>query len=236
MVQSISNSNDISSILNSNTTQSTVQTSFLSMAQSAQATSDIQSTASLIQRLNTDENSLYVGYNSAGASYKMEYAETSTDNNPQILVSGFDEYGQEFQQIININNINIYSATVLEMKALETYMMESNMGSNIDRMGGFFPTNDELLDNSLTDTINLMSLFDDMSTSSNYDLFSGFSSSSTSTGDIFSNDFLDGLDYDLTLILEYFKNLGSDVDTNKNEIELLYEQQKMLLSFNSQLF
>ncbi|WP_313165881.1 hypothetical protein [Sedimentibacter sp.] len=76
--------------------------------------------------IKTDEM-LYSGGNGTGLSFYIKYAENSSEDNPVVVAKGIDEAGEEFERIININEINPYDATIVEMKILEAYL-ELNKG------------------------------------------------------------------------------------------------------------
>ena len=67
------------------------------------------------------DDMLYSGGNGTGLSFYLKYAQDSTDDNPRILAKGVDEYGNEFEQIIDVKKINPRNATLPEMRALEAY-------------------------------------------------------------------------------------------------------------------
>ncbi|RAZ54750.1 hypothetical protein DK853_45885, partial [Klebsiella oxytoca] len=56
----------------------------------------------------------------------IKYAEESTEENPVVIAKGVDENGKEFEQKININDINLRNASFVEMSALEAHC-------NVDR-------------------------------------------------------------------------------------------------------
>lgn len=59
--------------------------------------------------LKTDDM-LFSGGNGTGLSFYIKYAEESTEENPVVIAKGVDENGKEFEQKININDINSYFA------------------------------------------------------------------------------------------------------------------------------
>lgn len=207
--------------------------SFFEMAQTEQSlsTTEIANTTATNQDvdINVTQEILYSGRNNNGAYYDMYYAMDSSSSNPKIYVAGIDDDGNEISQIIEINKINIYDCTVLEMKALETHMMNSGMEGNIDRMGGFFPSNTDLVNTTLDTKMNLMSLFTeddvsvDLANMSNLDFSFMFGDSSSNSYENIFNGSFDAIE-------ELFKALGiSSTNDTMNEIDALYEQQKMLL-------
>lgn len=75
------------------------------------------------------EDMLYSGGNGTGLSFYIKYAEHSTEENPVMIAKGVDERGKEFEQIINVKDINPRNATIVEMRALEAYTgVEKNNG------------------------------------------------------------------------------------------------------------
>lgn len=78
--------------------------------------------------MKTDDM-LYSGGNGTGLSFYLKYAEDSTEENPIIVAKGIDENGREFEQRINVKEINPRYATIVEMRALEAYTgVEKNHG------------------------------------------------------------------------------------------------------------
>ena len=55
--------------------------------------------------LKTDDM-LFSGGNGTGLSFYIKYAEESTEDNPVVIAKGVDENGKEFEEKININDIN----------------------------------------------------------------------------------------------------------------------------------
>ena len=64
---------------------------------------------------------LFSGGNGTGLSFYIKYAEESTEDNPVVIARGVDENGKEFEEKININDINLRNASYVEMSALEAY-------------------------------------------------------------------------------------------------------------------
>ena len=64
---------------------------------------------------------LFSGGNGTGLSFYIKYAEESTEDNPVVIAKGIDENGKEFEEKININDINLRNASYVEMSALEAY-------------------------------------------------------------------------------------------------------------------
>ncbi len=65
------------------------------------------------------DDMLYSGGNGTGLSFYLKYAEDSTADNPKVVARGVDENGKEFEQTINVKDVNPQNATVVEMHALE---------------------------------------------------------------------------------------------------------------------
>ena len=70
--------------------------------------------------LKTDDM-LFSGGNGTGLSFYIKYAEESTEDNPVVIAKGVDENGKEFEEKININDIDLRNASYVEMSALEAY-------------------------------------------------------------------------------------------------------------------
>ena len=70
--------------------------------------------------LKTDDM-LFSSGNGTGLSFYIKYAEESTEDNPVVIAKGVDENGKEFEEKININDINLRNASYVEMSALEAY-------------------------------------------------------------------------------------------------------------------
>ena len=66
--------------------------------------------------LKTDDM-LFSGGNGTGLSFYIKYAEESTDDNPVVIAKGIDENGKEFEEKININDIDLRNASYVEMSA-----------------------------------------------------------------------------------------------------------------------
>ncbi|WP_312637393.1 hypothetical protein [Oscillibacter sp.] len=63
---------------------------------------------------------MYSGGNGTSLLYYIKYAEGSTEKGPVIVAKGVTETGEESEQTIRIKDIKPFSATVVEMHALET--------------------------------------------------------------------------------------------------------------------
>ena len=70
--------------------------------------------------LKTDDM-LFSGGNGTGLSFYIKYAEESTEDNPVVIAKGVDENAKEFEEKININDIDLRNASYVEMSALEAY-------------------------------------------------------------------------------------------------------------------
>ena len=93
--------------------------------------------------IKTDDM-LYSGGNGTGLSFYLKYAEDSTEENPVIIAKGIDERGNEFEQRINVKDINPSYATIVEMRALEAYtgVEKQNGFSSLPYMDGRMGLND----------------------------------------------------------------------------------------------
>ena len=116
--------------------------------------------------LKTDDM-LFSGGNGTGLSFYIKYAEESTEDNPVVIAKGVDENGKEFEEKININDINLRNASYVEMSALEAYY-------NVDKGNSlsYFPQETGCM--GLTDRCDLISSFEkviqDMNKLGRYDL------------------------------------------------------------------
>ena len=61
------------------------------------------------------------GADNLGRQYALNYAEDSTDENPIVIAKGNDEYGQQFEERIYLNDIDLNNASYLEMAALAVH-------------------------------------------------------------------------------------------------------------------
>lgn len=121
--------------------------------------------------MKTDDM-LYSGGNGTGLSFYIKYAENSTEEDPTVVAKGVDENGNEFEQTIHINKINPTCATVVEMRALESYL-------NVDKGGGLSSlplTSGGYGEMGLNDRGNFIAMFEkaikDMKTLGRFDLMS----------------------------------------------------------------
>lgn len=72
---------------------------------------------------------IYSGGNGTGLSFYIEYAKETSKEDPTVVAKGVDENGQEFEQIIHINDVNPKNASLVEMRALEAhYQADKGMG------------------------------------------------------------------------------------------------------------
>jgi hypothetical protein len=116
--------------------------------------------------LKTDDM-LFSGGNGTGLSFYIKYAEESTEDNPVVIAKGVDENGKEFEEKININDINLRNASYVEMSALEAYY-------NVDKGNSlsYFPQETGCM--GLNDRCDLISSFEkviqDMNKLGRYDL------------------------------------------------------------------
>ena len=110
---------------------------------------------------------LFSGGNGTGLSFYIKYAEESTEDNPVVIAKGVDENGKEFEEKININDINLRNTSYVEMSALEAYY-------NVDKGNSlsYFPQETGCM--GLNDRCDLISSFEkviqDMNKLGRYDL------------------------------------------------------------------
>ena len=110
---------------------------------------------------------MFSGGNGTGLSFYIKYAEESTEDNPVVIAKGVDENGKEFEEKININDINLRNASYVEMSALEAYY-------NVDKGNSlsYFPQETGCM--GLNDRCDLISSFEkviqDMNKLGRYDL------------------------------------------------------------------
>ena len=116
--------------------------------------------------LKTDDM-LFSGGNGTGLSFYIKYAEESTEDNPVVIAKGVDENGKEFEEKININDINLRNASYVEMSALEAYY-------NVDKGNTLSSFPQETGCMGLNDRCDLISSFEkviqDMNKLGRYDL------------------------------------------------------------------
>lgn len=101
--------------------------------------------------MKTDDM-LYSGGNGTGLSYYLKYAPDSTEEDPTVIAKGVDENGNAFEQTIHINQISPYSATLVEMRALEAYL-------GVDKNGGLSSLPPDTGNMGLYDRRNFMDMF-----------------------------------------------------------------------------
>ena len=116
--------------------------------------------------LKTDDM-LFSGGNGTGLSFYIKYAEESTEDNPVVIAKGVDENGKEFEEKINISDINLRNASYVEMSALEAYYIVAK-GNSLS----YFPQETGCM--GLNDRCDLISSFEkviqDMNKLGRYDL------------------------------------------------------------------
>lgn len=169
--------------------------------------------------IDINENTLYVGKNDSGDKYAMEYTEYSSKDYPQIKVTGEYSDGTPFAEVININTIDLYNASVLEIKAFEIHLSEIGYLDNLERMGVSFP---DLSSAGLGEKFNLMDLINN---DTSYTGGNDVASTDLGYGDL-SSMFQDSSDAIMELIDTL---LGMGKDEEASELEKLYLQQQMLL-------
>lgn len=110
---------------------------------------------------------LFSGGNGTGLSFYIKYVEESTEDNPVVIAKGVDENGKEFEEKININDINLRNASYVEMSALEAYY-------NVDKGNSLSSFPQETGCMGLNDRCDLISSFEkviqDMNKLGRYDL------------------------------------------------------------------
>lgn len=110
---------------------------------------------------------MFSGGNGTGLSFYIKYAEESTEDNPVVIAKGVDENGKEFEEKININDINLRNASYVEMSALEAYY-------NVDKGNSLSSFPQETGCMGLNDRCDLISSFEkviqDMNKLGRYDL------------------------------------------------------------------
>ena len=116
--------------------------------------------------LKTDDM-LFSGGNGTGLSFYIKYAEESTEDNPVVIAKGVDENGKEFEEKININDIDLRNASYVEMSALEA-------SYDVDRGNGLSSFPEETGHMGLNERCDLISSFEkvirDMNKLGRYDL------------------------------------------------------------------
>ena len=116
--------------------------------------------------LKTDDM-LFSGGNGTGLSFYIKYAEESTEDNLVVIAKGVDENGKEFEEKININDIDLRNASYVEMSALEAYY-------DVDRGNGLSSFPEETGHMGLNERCDLISSFEkvirDMNKLGRYDL------------------------------------------------------------------
>lgn len=100
------------------------------------------------------DDTLYSGGNGTGLSFCIKYADESTKDNPVVVAKGVDENGKEFEQKIAINDINPSSASLVEMRALESHY-------NVDKGGGLTSLPHGIGNLGLNDRCNFVSMFEE---------------------------------------------------------------------------
>ena len=105
-------------------------------AQSGNASfSDVMSGFTSLQSSDTyqvflpNENTAYSGGQANGLSYKIDYAENSTPENPIMIATGVDENGTPFEQELVLKDIDPRNATIVEFRALEAHLNGGKMAS-----------------------------------------------------------------------------------------------------------
>lgn len=91
------------------------------------------------------------GNPSTGQEIHMKYDESSTTDNPVMLVEGKDMGGKEFKKKINLNDIDIANASTVEMTALNVHLAEQgdetvkfHVSIPLATMGNQYDINDKM--------------------------------------------------------------------------------------------
>jgi len=108
----VNDSSNGSSIQTSNSNEQNINSSF---------SSAMTTVPTLRLRIPT-EDTIFLGATVGGISLELSYSENSTDENPTMTARGWDENDDEFEQTININDIDPRNATIVEIKALQAHL------------------------------------------------------------------------------------------------------------------
>lgn len=76
-----------------------------------------------------NKNTAYSGGQANGLSFRIDYAENSTPQNPIMIASGVDENGNRFEQELVLKDIDPKNATIVEFRALEAHLNGGKMAS-----------------------------------------------------------------------------------------------------------
>ena len=88
------------------------------------------------------------GNGRSGQEIHMKYDESSTEEDPVIRAWGIDSKGNEYEQLIHVNEVDPQNATPVEMKALEEHLFATKdevitspgsrgIGSILSSLSGF---------------------------------------------------------------------------------------------------
>lgn len=83
-------------------------------------------------------DALYTTGGGNGQELHLNYAESSTEENPVIKAWGVDSRGKEYEELIYVNQVDPRNATIAEMKALEAHLKkqgDSVLTAQIPRVG-----------------------------------------------------------------------------------------------------
>lgn len=97
---------------------------------------------------------LYSGGSYNGLSFTIKYAENSSKENPIVKAKGIDQNGKKFEQTININDIDLLNASIIEMRALENHL-------KLDKSGRLSTLPYEVSNMHLNDKNNFVKMFED---------------------------------------------------------------------------
>ena len=98
-------------------------------------------------------------YPQTGQNLHIKYDESSTEENPVMYAEGTDINGNSFQQKIYLNDINLNSATFVEIAALNTHLSET--GKFQSQLGGFSSAMTQLASNNITEKTNIAMFYQD---------------------------------------------------------------------------
>lgn len=88
-----------------------------------------------------EEEILYDEFMSNGLSFALAYSSNSTEDTPQIIAKGIDEKKQPFEKLINVNLVNPYKATIVEIRALETHIKKIDNTVKVNYLNSLLPSN-----------------------------------------------------------------------------------------------
>ena len=118
----INNSNPFSSISKSIDVLGKTKNNSASFSDIQNSRSDTVETTHFAMKMWTEDT--VAGGGTGTISYDLKYAENSTDENPILIATGWEDYGfgDEFTKTININDIDPRNLTALELMALNSHI------------------------------------------------------------------------------------------------------------------